>query len=97
MRIAWTFKARLQRDEIWAHIASDNIQAAIDLDESISRTMRRVETFPDSGRPGLVHGTREVFPHESYRLIYRVDRDLITVLALVHTARQWPPLPDTNA
>lgn len=43
----------------------------------------------DTGRPGLVAGTRELieFP---YIIVYRVDeaRDTITVIAVVHGARE---------
>ena len=43
------------------------------------------------GRSGVIAGTRELIPHESYRLVYQIDGDIVWVLALVHTARQWPP------
>jgi plasmid stabilization system protein ParE len=42
------------------------------------------------GRTGLVPGTRELIPHESYRLVYEVEGDTVWILALVHTARMWP-------
>jgi plasmid stabilization system protein ParE len=35
-------------------------------------------------------GTRELIPHESYRLVYEVEGDTVWILALVHTARMWP-------
>lgn len=41
------------------------------------------------GRPGQIPGTRELIPHESYRLV-GVQADTVWILALVHTARQWP-------
>jgi plasmid stabilization system protein ParE len=43
------------------------------------------------GRPGQIPGTRELIPHESYRVIYEVKVDTVWTLALVHTARMWPP------
>lgn len=43
------------------------------------------------GRPGQIPGTRELIPHESYRLVYEVLADTVWILALVHTARPWPP------
>jgi plasmid stabilization system protein ParE len=42
------------------------------------------------GRPRQIPGTRELIPHESYRLIYEVQADTVWILALVHTARLWP-------
>jgi len=40
------------------------------------------------GRSGKIPGTRELLPHESYRLVYEIVGE--TVLALVHTSRRWP-------
>ncbi|USS96001.1 type II toxin-antitoxin system RelE/ParE family toxin [Serratia symbiotica] len=39
-------------------------------------------------------GTRELVPHEHYRLIYELDeeRDLVWIVTLIHTARCWPPI-----
>ena len=39
-----------------------------------------------------VPGTREVIVHKSYCLVYEIEQDTVWVLALVHTARQWPPV-----
>jgi hypothetical protein len=45
------------------------------------------------GISGLQAG-EDVKPHESYRLVYEIDRDAVWVLALLHTSRQWPPVKD---
>ena len=47
-------------------------------------------TYPKLGRPGKILGTRELIPHESYRLVYEISEGTVWILALVHTARQWP-------
>jgi plasmid stabilization system protein ParE len=44
-----------------------------------------------AGPPGKIPGTRELIPHESYRLIYEVHGDVVWILAIIHTASQWPP------
>jgi len=31
-------------------------------------------------------------PHRSYRLIYEIVEETVWILALIHTARQWPPM-----
>ena len=46
----------------------------------------------NAGPPGMVAGTRELTPHRSYRIIYEVGGDMIWILVVIHTARQWPPL-----
>lgn len=50
--------------------------------------------WPMRGRPGMVVGTRELIVHESYRLVYELENETVWVLALVHTARKWPPVRD---
>jgi plasmid stabilization system protein ParE len=50
--------------------------------------------LPNRGRIGIIPGTRELFPHESYRLVYQIDDDTVWLLAIVHVARQWPPVRD---
>jgi len=49
------------------------------------------------GKSGALHGTRELPPHPSYRMVYAVDVDEIAILAVVHTCRQWPPIDDEGA
>ena len=51
-------------------------------------------TLQLEGRAGKIAVTRELIPHESYRLVYEVEGEIIWVLALVHTARMWPPIRD---
>jgi len=38
----------------------------------------------------MVVGTREIFPHRSYRLVYEVDGRTVWIMALVNVARIWP-------
>ena len=51
-------------------------------------------TLQLEGRAGKIAVTRELIPHESYRLVYEVEGEIIWVLPLVHTARMWPPIRD---
>jgi toxin ParE1/3/4 len=64
------------------------------MDQLFSDAAASLADFSTRGRPGLVEGTRELFPHESYRLVYELAGDTVWILALLHTARQWPPLRD---
>ena len=52
----------------------------------------RLERFPQIGRPGALAGMRELIPHSSYRLVYEIRDEEIIIHALLHTARQWPPV-----
>ena len=90
MKVIWTPEAEQDRDDIWLHIAADNLRAAARLDELFSDAAARLADHPKLGRPGKIPGTRELIPHESYRLVYEIDGETVWVLTLVHTARQWP-------
>lgn len=90
MRVLWTRSAEQDRADICDFIAQDNPLAAIRMDELFSAASGRLAEHPLLGRPGQVPGTRELIPHESYRLVYEVQADAVWILALVHTARLWP-------
>lgn len=91
MRVVWALSAERDRADILDFIGQDNPLAAIHLDELFGAATGRLAEHPMMGRPGQIPGTRELIPHESYRLIYEVQTDAVWILALVHTARMWPP------
>jgi len=62
------------------------------MDELFSGAAARLAEHPLLGRPGKIPRTRELIPHESYRLVYEIDGETLWVLTLVHTSRQWPPV-----
>ena len=91
MKVVWTPEAQQDRADIWDYIAADNLNAAVRMDRLFSDAAARLADFPMLGRAGKVPGSRELIPHESYRLVYQIELETVWVLALVHTARQWPP------
>lgn len=91
MIVVWTPEAEQDRVDIWDYIADDNPSAAVRMDELFSDVAAKLAEHPKMGKTGKIPGTRELIPHESYRLVYEIDGDTVWVLALVHTARQWPP------
>jgi plasmid stabilization system protein ParE len=94
VRVCWARRAELDREDILAHIAVDNVLAAIATDELFGAAAGRLADLPRLGKPGMIAVTRELLVHESYRLICEVDEpdEVVWVLALVHTARRRPPL-----
>lgn len=62
------------------------------VDSLFSATAAKLADFLEMGKPGKTPGPRELIPHESYRPAYQIGRDSAWILALVHTARMWPPL-----
>jgi addiction module RelE/StbE family toxin len=95
VKVRWTSQAEQDRAEIMAYIAVDNVRAAVAMDELFGSAAARLGDFPHLGKPGMIAGTREWIAHQSYRMIYEVAEadDTLWVLALIHTARQWPPSP----
>ena len=92
MRVVWTPEAQEDRATIWDTIAADNPRAAARTDALFSAAASRLANLPKIGRPGKIPGTRELMPHENYRLVYEIEAGTVWVLALVHTRRQWPPI-----
>lgn len=93
MKVRWTATANQNRTDIIDYIAAENPRAALKMDRIFSESAAKLRDFPLIGRNGKIPGTRELLPHESYRLVYDIDGDTMWVLALVHTARRWPPIP----
>lgn len=91
MKVIWTPEAQQDRADVWDYIAVDNPRAAARMDELFSDAATSLAEYPNLGLAGKIPGTRELIPHESYRLVYEIERETVWVLALVHTSRQWPP------
>ncbi|NLS18604.1 type II toxin-antitoxin system RelE/ParE family toxin [Rhizobium sp. P40RR-XXII] len=96
MKVRWTAAARQDRADIVDYIAVENPRAALNIDQLFGETAGRLGDFPKLGRIGKIPSTREFISHESYRFVYEVDEaaNTVWVMALVHTARQWPPARD---
>lgn len=91
MKVFWVSAAEQDRADIIDYIGQDNPLAAIRMDEVFAEAAARLAGHPHLGKTGQVPGTRELIPHESYRLVYEVRNEAVWILALVHTARTWPP------
>ncbi len=92
MRVIWTPEAEQDRINVWDYISADNLHAAARMDALFSDAVAKLTQHPMLGQQGKIAGTRELIPHESYRLVYEIDNETVWILALVHTARQWPPI-----
>lgn len=91
MKVYWASAAEQDRSDIFDHISQDNPLAAIRMDETFAEAAGRLANHPHIGKGGQIAGTREFILHASYRLVYEVQGETVWILALVHTARMWPP------
>ena len=96
MRLEWTASAKQDRKGIIAHIWLDNPEAARRMNARFGAVAQLLTSYPYSGRLGVVQGTREFIPHPNYRLVYKIRGETISIVALVHTSRQWPPTAEGN-
>jgi toxin ParE1/3/4 len=73
------------------YIARDNPVAAHATHDAILRQVGQLAEHPRVGRPGRIKGTQElVVAGTSYIVAYRVAAKKVTILRVLHGARQWP-------
>jgi toxin ParE1/3/4 len=94
MKLVWTTSAKYNLREIVSYIGADNPAAARKMRGRIEGLVAYLARQPFMGRQGAIPGTREAIPHPSYRVVYSVTDGVVSILAVVHTARQWPPVDD---
>lgn len=93
MNVLWLQKAARDLDAICDYIAEYNSQAAWDIYKTIRERVKALATQPNIGRPGRVHGTRElVITDTPYIIAYTVRQllDAVIVLRVLHGAQLWP-------
>jgi addiction module RelE/StbE family toxin len=90
MELFWAPEAIQDRDEIYDYIEANNPAAALTLDELFLEKAALLTTRPGLGRTGRIAGTRELVAHRNYILLYDLADDVVRVLRVLHTARQWP-------
>jgi toxin ParE1/3/4 len=91
LRIAWTSRARRDREAIRLFVQAENPAAAITLDQRISQRVGSLRENPSPGRSGRIAGTREPVVHPNYLILYDLSADTIRILRILHAARRWPP------
>jgi toxin ParE1/3/4 len=91
MRLRWLNLALDDLDEIAGYVSKDNPDAARRMVKRLWEAARTLTGQPEMGRPGRVHGTRElVVVNTPFVLPYRVVGAEIEILRVLHGARNWP-------
>ena len=72
------------------YISDDNPKAAQALKEDIETKVSRLRENPRFYRVGRVDGTREMVVRSNYLVVYAEDPRTVTILRVLHAARQWP-------
>ena len=85
-RVAWSPRAVEDLEAIAQYISADSAAYANAVVKTILNTARNLSNFPHSGRlvPEIAdESIREWFAY-SYRVIYRIEEEGITIAAVVH-------------
>ena len=92
MRIRWTESAVRDFTQICDYIGKHGSGAtALRVAVSIHRQVDTLANFPESGRTGRKPDTRElVFTGFPYLAVYRVQRNVVEIIRILHGAQQWP-------
>ena len=72
------------------HVARDNPSAAIDLWLNIDDQVSQLSDPNFPRRRGRVTGTLELVAHPNYVVILEQTLDTVTVLDVLHAAKQYP-------
>ncbi len=89
MKIEWTEPAISDLESIKAYIAKDSEYYASRFVERIIQAVENLERFPEVGRKvpeAKEENIRELLFH-NYRIIYRVEKELILILSVIHGSR----------
>jgi toxin ParE1/3/4 len=75
-------------DEIWLYIARDNVDAATRLIEEITASVSLIASCPEMGRKrDELRPELRSHPVGNYVVYYRIGRDFIGILRIVHGSR----------
>ncbi len=91
MRVRWTTPAKEQFVSIYEYIGEENRSAAAKIADQIWESTQLLGRHPLAGRAGRVEGTRELVIHGApFIVAYRVEKNEVRILAVLHAAREWP-------
>jgi toxin ParE1/3/4 len=95
MKVRWTRTAIGHLASIYDYIRQDSPRYARRMVDRITARSRQIAAFPQSGQVVSEYhdpNIREVI-EGPYRVIYDVEAKEVRVLAVIHGARQLPPMP----
>ena len=92
MKLLWADPSLEHLAAIRSYIAKQDPAAAARVVARVHDVTRHMlSASPYAGRPGRVANTRElVIAKTPYIVAYRIAAGRITVLAVIHSSRQWP-------
>jgi toxin ParE1/3/4 len=92
MKIVWSRRAEQHLRAAYRYWSNEKSESSADIIlERILSTVELLEHNSELGRLGRIAKTRELILRPlPFVLAYRVRRDKIGIVALLHRARKWP-------
>ena len=92
MRVEWSIPANADLKAISEHIEHDrNLETANRIVGAVFDAIQSLGKMPYRGRPGRNQNTREmVVPGLPYIIIYRVSKDRVAIVRIVHGTQKRP-------
>jgi toxin ParE1/3/4 len=93
VRVFRALSAKADLDAIAEYFGTRNVAATLAMLDRIVTAEDLLAIHPRIGHPGRAPGTREfVVSGTPFVLVYSVDGEMLTVLRVLHTQQQWPPV-----
>src|ERR1051325_6345176 len=95
-QIRWSLAAEADLREIETHIARDSPTYAVRTVDRIVESVDQLERFPLSGRmvPEFERQELREIIYRSYRIVYLFENEVVSILRVVHGARDLVGLQD---
>ncbi len=91
MKLRWTPLAASHLESAYQYLSEDNREAADKIVERILSCVEGLKRHPEMGRKGRVPETHElVITGSPFIVAYRLRKESIEILAVLHGARKWP-------
>jgi addiction module RelE/StbE family toxin len=92
VKLKWSRVALRDIDSAREYIEEHNPRAASAVVTRIEAATAALSRHPQIGRPGRVADTRELVVTGTPLIVaYRIRGNMVEILAVIHSARQWPP------
>ena len=94
MKVHWTNAALEHLLSIYEYVSQNSPVYADRIVDRLTRRSEQIGAFPESGRRVPEYDRKDIreIIEKPYRIIYRIRKKQIDVLAVIHSAQQLPPV-----
>lgn len=90
LKVVKSDKFQTDLEDVVLFIAQDNLLAAMDMEQHVHRQVEHLADPNFPRRRGRRPGTLELVVHPNYVVVLQQTTTMLTVLNLLHVARQYP-------